>query len=167
MLMEQIIIKEIIGKHGRSKDNLLPILQEIVQQQNYLTEQDMIKVANELEISAAEVYGTASFYTFLPTQKRGRYVIKLCKSIIAKMKGFDEVLVAITEQLGIQAGETTFDGRFSLELVNDIGWSDQEPSMLINDKAYTNLTPTKVSAIISDYLRAEGNKPFVKPYLNN
>ena len=165
--MEQFSVNEIISRHGKQRENLMPILQEIVSCQQFLTDQDMVHVANCLQISAAEVYGTASFYSFLPVQKRGKYVIRLCKSIIAKMKGSDEVLNAISEQLGIKPGETTNDGIFSLELVNDIGWSDQEPAMMINDKVYTCLNPEKVSKIISEYLESSHNTITGYNYINN
>jgi NADH:ubiquinone oxidoreductase subunit E len=165
--MEQFSVNEIISRHGKQRENLMPILQEIVSCQQFLTDRDMVHVANCLQISAAEVYGTASFYSFLPVQKRGKYVIRLCKSIIAKMKGSDEVLNAISEQLGIKPGETTNDGIFSLELVNDIGWSDQEPAMMINDKVYTCLSPEKVSKIISVYLESSHNTITEYNYINN
>lgn len=165
--MEQFSVNEIISRHGKERESLMPILQEIVSCQQFLTDQDMVHVANCLQISVAEVYGTASFYSFLPTQKRGKYVIRLCKSIIAKMKGSDEVLNAISEQLGIKPGETTNDGMFSLELVNDIGWSDQEPAMMVNDKVYTRINPEKVSRIISEYLESSQNTITGFNYINN
>lgn len=151
--MEPFILHELISRHGTDREKLMPILQEIAEVQHYLTETDMIQVANALSLSAAEVYGTASFYSFLPIHSKGRYAIRLCKSIIAKMKGSEAIQQAITQQLGIKPGETTRDGMFSLELVNDIGWSDQEPSMLINEKAYTLLTPEKVRQVINKLLQ--------------
>ncbi len=62
------LVKELSDKHGRERDSLMPILQAIVQKHNYLTDEAMVEVARELDISAAEVYGTASFYTFLDTR---------------------------------------------------------------------------------------------------
>ncbi|MDA3943552.1 MAG: NAD(P)H-dependent oxidoreductase subunit E [Bacteroidetes bacterium] len=150
--MEEFALTKIVNHHGTEREKLMPILQEIVEKQHYLSDDDMVKVANALQLSAAEVYGTASFYSFLPTQKRGIYVIRICKSIIARMKGSQEVLQAISDQLNLKPGETTADELFSLEEVNDIGWSDHEPAMLINDKVYTDLTPEKATRIISKYL---------------
>jgi NADH:ubiquinone oxidoreductase subunit E len=75
------LVKELSDKHGRERESLMPILQDIVQKHNYLTDEAMVEVAKELDISAAEVYGTASFYTFLDTKARGKYVIRICKTI--------------------------------------------------------------------------------------
>jgi NADH-quinone oxidoreductase subunit E len=80
------LVKELSEKHGRARESLLPILQEIVERHNYLTDEAMVEVAKELDISAADVYGTASFYAFLDTQVRGKYVIRVCKTITCSMK---------------------------------------------------------------------------------
>ena len=66
------MVKELADKHGRTRESLMPILQDIVKKYNYLTDESMVEVATELDISAAEVYGTASFYTFLDTEERVR-----------------------------------------------------------------------------------------------
>ncbi|MFA7401980.1 MAG: NAD(P)H-dependent oxidoreductase subunit E, partial [Bacteroidales bacterium] len=91
------------------------------------------------------------FYSFLDTEPRGKYVIRVCKSIIAEMKGKKEIIKTLENLLKIKVGQTTPDNLFSLLETNDIGWSDQEPSMLINEKPYTNLTPEKAISIINEY----------------
>ena len=75
------MVKELADKYGRKRESLMPILQDIVKKHNYLTDEAMVEVATELDISAAEVYGTASFYTFLDTVPRGRNVVRVCKTI--------------------------------------------------------------------------------------
>jgi NADH-quinone oxidoreductase subunit E len=144
-------IRFIAEKYGMKRDSLLPVLQEIVNEKNHLSAEDMVEVARVLDLSAAEVYGTASFYSFLDTGSRGRYVIRVCKSIIAEMKGKKEIIKTLEWLLKIKVGETTADGLFTLLETNDIGWSDKEPSMLINHNPYTDLTPDKVIAIINEY----------------
>jgi NADH-quinone oxidoreductase subunit E len=144
-------IAEIAKKHGKGRDSLMPVLQEIVNEKNYVSAEDMIEVATVLDLSAAEVYGTASFYSFLDTEKRGKFVIRVCKSIIAEMKGKKEIIKTLEGLLKIKVGETTADGLFTLLETNDIGWSDKEPSMLINHTPFTELTPDKVISIIKEY----------------
>jgi NADH:ubiquinone oxidoreductase subunit E len=131
----------------------MPILQDIVQKFNYLTDEAMVEVAKELDISAAEVYGTASFYTFLDTQVRGRYIIRVCKTITCSMKGKNDIIHTIEDILKIKVGETTTDQQFSLLETNCIGWCHKAPAILINEMPYTELTPEKVSEIIKDYMR--------------
>jgi NADH-quinone oxidoreductase subunit E len=147
------LVKELSDKHGRIRESLMPILQEIVQKHNYLTDEAMVEVARELDISAAEVYGTASFYTFLDTQVKGKYVIRVCKTITCSMKGKGDIIQTLEEILKIKVGETTTDKQFSLIETNCIGWCHKAPAILINEMPYTELTPEKISEIIKDYMK--------------
>jgi NADH-quinone oxidoreductase subunit E len=147
------LVKELSEKHGRERESLMPILQAIVQKHNYLTDEAMVEVARELDISAAEVYGTASFYTFLDTQVKGKYVIRVCKTITCSMKGKGDIIHTLEEILKIKVGETTADKQFSLVETNCIGWCHKAPAILINEMPYTELTTEKVSEIIKDYMK--------------
>ncbi|HLN21966.1 MAG TPA: NAD(P)H-dependent oxidoreductase subunit E [Bacteroidales bacterium] len=147
------LVKELSEKHGRERKSLMPILQEIVQKYNYLTDEAMVEVARELDISAAEVYGTASFYTFLDTMERGKYVIRVCKTITCSMKGKIDIIHTLEDILKIKVGETTPDKQFSLLETNCIGWCHKAPAILINDMPYTELTPEKVTEIIKGYMQ--------------
>jgi len=147
------LVKELSDKHGHARESLMPILQAIVQKHNYLTDEAMVEVARELDISAAEVYGTASFYTFLDTQVKGKYVIRICKTITCSMKGKSDIIHTLEEILKIKVGETTADMQFSLIETNCIGWCHKAPAILINEMPYTELTPEKVSEIIKDYMQ--------------
>ena len=147
------LVKELSEKHGRARESLMPILQAIVQKHNYLTDEAMVEVAKELDISAAEVYGTASFYTFLDTQVKGKYIIRVCKTITCSMKGKSDIIQTIEEMLKIKVGETTPDKQFSLIETNCIGWCHKAPAILVNEMPYTELTPSKVSEIIKDYMQ--------------
>jgi NADH:ubiquinone oxidoreductase subunit E len=147
------LVKELSDKHGHTRENLLPILQDIVRKHNYLTDEAMVEVAKELDMSAAEVYGTASFYTFLDTQVRGKYVIRICKTITCSMKGKSDIVHTLEDILKIKVGETTADRQFSLIETNCIGWCHKAPAILINDMPYTELTPEKVSDIVKDYMK--------------
>jgi NADH-quinone oxidoreductase subunit E len=147
------LVRELSDKHGRVRESLMPILQGIVQKHNYLTDEAMVEVARELDISAAEVYGTASFYTFLETNVKGKYVIRVCKTITCSMKGKSDIIQTLEDILKIRVGETTADRQFSLVETNCIGWCHKAPAILINDMPYTELTPEKVSTIIKDYMQ--------------
>jgi len=147
------LVKELSDKHGHDRENLLPILQDIVKKHSYLNDDAMVEVAKELDISAAEVYGTASFYTFLDTQVRGKYIIRVCKTITCSMKGKGDIIHTIEDILKIKAGETTPDKQFSLIETNCIGWCHKAPAILINDMPYTELTPEKVTDIIKDHMK--------------
>ena len=154
----QVKIKELSEKYGKRRENLLPILQGIVEQDHYLTNEAMVQVAKELDISAAEVYGTASFYSFLDTEARGQYVIRVFKTISCDMKGKNSIIKTIEDILIIKVGETTQNKMFSLLETNCLGWCHKAPAMLINDEPYTELTPTLVKEILGDYIRNANGK---------
>ena len=149
------LVNELADKHGRNRENLLPVLQGVIEREMYLSEQSMIEIARELDLPAAEVYGTATFYSFLEHKKMGKYVIRLCKTISCSMKGKNQVLLAIQDMLKIKTGQTTLDGKFSLVETNCLGWCHEAPAMVINHEVYSNLTPEKVRGILSDYLKRE------------
>lgn len=145
------LVKDLVEKHGRRRDSLMPILQGIVEKHNYLTDDAMVEVAKELDISAAEIYGTASFYSFLDTVPRGKYVIRVCKTITCAMKGKHDIIDALEDILKIKIGETTSNGMFTLLETNCMGWCHKAPAMLINDIPYTELTREKIVKIIKEY----------------
>jgi NADH:ubiquinone oxidoreductase subunit E len=153
MYQAENLVKELSKKHGKARQSLIPILQGIVERYNYLTDEAMVEIAKELEISAAEVYGIASFYTFLDTKERGKYVIRVCKTITCSMKGKGEIIQTIEDMLKIKVGETTSDKLFSLIETNCIGWCHKAPAILINEMPYTELTPEKVVEIIKGYMQ--------------
>jgi NADH:ubiquinone oxidoreductase subunit E len=147
------LVKDLAEKHGRKRESLMPILQDIVRKYNYLTDDAMVEVATELDISAAEVYGTASFYTFLDTKPRGNNIIRVCKTITCSMKGKNDIINSIEDILKIKVGETTPDKMFTLLETNCIGWCHKAPAILINDMPYTDLTPETVIDVIKGYMR--------------
>ncbi len=146
-------IGEKVKKHGSTREALLPILQDIITEKSYISDMDMVEVARQLDMSAAEVFGTATFYSFLDTQPRGKYVIRVCKTISCTMKGKNEILATIEEILKIKLGETTADRKFSLLEANCIGWCHKAPAILINEKPYTELTPSKVTEVLQEYIK--------------
>lgn len=146
------LIISLADQYGRNRHNLLPILQGVVEQEKYLSEFSMIEIARELDIPAAEVFGTATFYSFLENKKMGIFIIRICKTISCSMKGSNQILLTIEDMLKITVGETTPDGNFSLLQTNCLGFCHKAPAMLINNDVYTELTPEKVREILSMYM---------------
>jgi len=153
----QTLIKDLADKHGRTRSSLLPIMQGVVEIENFLSERSMAEIAREVDMPAADVYGTASFYSFLETKPTGRYTIRVCKTITCAMKGKNQVLFAIQEMLKVKIGETTPDKRFTLLETNCLGWCHKAPAMLINDEVFTELTPEKVREILADFMKKDNN----------
>lgn len=151
MITTEQLVKELADKYGRKRDSLMSILQGVIEKESYLSDVAMVEVAKTLDISTAEVYGTATFYSFLDTVPRGKYVIRICKSITCDMHGKRAIIKTLEDLLKIKVGETTQNKQFSLLESNCLGWCDQGPAMLVNEKPYTALTPEKIRDIIAEY----------------
>jgi len=147
------LVKNLASKHGKTRESLIPILQGVIHDQRYISDEAMTEIARELDISAAQVYGTATFYSFLDTQPRGKYVIRVCRTISCAMKGKNLITQEIEDLLKIKVGETSQNRKFSLLETNCLGWCHKGPAMLINDDAFTDLTSEKVREIINLYMK--------------
>jgi NADH:ubiquinone oxidoreductase subunit E len=151
MDFQEKLVLDLVSKYGTDRENLLPILQGVIDQERYLSEETILKIAKEMSIPAADVYGTASFYSFLDTEVRGKYVIRVCKTITCAMKGKNQIIMAIEEFLKCKVGETTPDKKFTILQTNCLGWCHKAPAMLVNDDIYTDLTPESVVDILREY----------------
>ncbi len=144
-------IEKLAEKYGRTREALLPILQEIQMKHGYISEFAQQEIANFLDIHPVEVYGVVTFYAFLSRKPQGRYIVKLCQTIACDLAGKEAIARAIERELNIKFGETTPDMKFTLEYINCMGMCDQGPALLINDDVYTHLTPHKTIEIIKSY----------------
>jgi NADH-quinone oxidoreductase subunit E len=147
------LVKQQAELHGHTRESLMPILQAVVQRERFLSEDAMVAIAKELEISAADVFGTASFYTFMDTKPRGKNIIRVCKTITCHMKGKNEVIAALEDLLKVKLGSNTSDGKFSLLQANCLGWCHKGPVMLINDEVYPEVTPASAVEIVQEYMK--------------
>jgi NADH:ubiquinone oxidoreductase subunit E/ferredoxin len=131
--------------------NLLPMLKKAQNASRHVSAKFMAKTAESLNLSVSDVYGVATFYSFLSTKPLGTNVIRVCKNLPCYLKGSEIILKGIKDAIGIKPGEVTRDKKFSLELANCIGACDQAPAMLINQEVYGELTPRKISKILRRY----------------
>jgi NADH:ubiquinone oxidoreductase subunit E len=153
MTNTEALIHELVEKHGKTRNALMPVLQGIVAREKFLSEDAMIAVARELDLSAADVYGTASFYTFLDTKPRGKNIVRVCKTISCHMQGKDEIIKAIEKHLLIKVGETSHDNKFTLLTANCLGWCHKGPVLLVNDEVFPSVTPEKAIEIIEEFAK--------------
>ena len=144
------MIQEICQKYAPRKDNLIQILHEIQDQdpQHYISPEAVDTVAEYLDIPVNHIYGVLTFYTMYSTKPRGKNIIRLCESPPCYIKGSDNMLRKLKVLLGINIGETTKDGLFTLEFTSCLGVCGNAPVMMINDDVYGDLTEEKVEEII-------------------
>ncbi len=133
------------------KGCLMPIMQEAQNIYGYLPKEVQEMVALKLGVPAEEVYGVATFYSMFNLSPKGKYRISVCLGTACYVKGSQAVLDKICEVLGIEPGECTPDGLFSIEACRCIGACGLAPVMMINDDVYGRLTPADVKGIIDQY----------------
>jgi NADH-quinone oxidoreductase subunit E len=147
--------KEICEKYTPEKDNLLYILHDIQDHhpQHYIPEEAVQVVAEYLNIPTNHIYGVLTFYTMYSTKPRGKNIIRLCESPPCYIKGSTNILRKLKMLLGVNTGETTKDGMFTLELCACLGVCGNAPVMMINEDVYGDLTEEKVEEIIEKIRR--------------
>ena len=144
------IQKEVLNQ-DKSQHELLELLKEAQKVAGYLSGESLVNVAQSLGLPVSEVYGVASFYSFLTTKPQGRNTIRVCKSVPCFLQHSDTIIDSIRKELEINSGETTPDGRFSFKLTNCIGACDKAPAMMINHDVHNDLTPEKIAQILKKY----------------
>lgn len=142
--------------HGTDRAALIPILQEVHKKYNHVSPYAMQVIADALDIHPVEVHSVVSFYAFLSEVPQGKFVVRLCRTISCDMTGKDRVARQLENDLGITFGQTTPDGRFTLEWANCLGMCDQGPALLVNDQVFTQVTPDKVHEILESFRRTFG-----------
>lgn len=136
---------------SREREKLLEMLEAEQRKRGSVSRGAMVEMAHKLAMSRSEVYGVATFYSFISVAPAGRNVIRICKSLPCYMRDGRMIIETVRKELGIEPGESTLDGKFSFELTNCIGACDRAPAMLINDDVHGNLSPERISGILRSY----------------
>ncbi len=132
-------VKEICKDHGNDRSRMMDIVRAVQKSKGCVDAEAQRLIAETVGCTRVEVEGAVSFYAFLSKEQKGEIVIRLCDDVIDEMKGSGRVAAALKEELGIDFGETTPDGKFSLEWTPCIGMCDQAPAALVNDVPVTDL----------------------------
>ncbi|MGE5373115.1 MAG: NAD(P)H-dependent oxidoreductase subunit E [Solirubrobacterales bacterium] len=143
--------KAIISKYANLPGGLIEAYHAIQREMSYIPEDAVIAAAEAFKIPVAEAYGVATFYSYLKVGKRGKNVIRICESAPCHIAGAAEVVAALEKELGIKMGETTADGKFTLEFTECVGQCQDTPVITINSKPYGVADKSKISAILAEY----------------
>ncbi len=151
-MSDQPDIEPILSKYPNAKrEALIPILQDVQGVLGYLSRGAVVRVARHLGLPTSKVYGVATFYNQFRFQGPGQFHIQICRGTACHVKGSANVLEAVKRALGIDAGQTTRDGLFSLEVVACVGACGLAPVITVNGEFYAGMTPDKVKAIVESY----------------
>ena len=144
-------LEEVIKKYKSTQGALIPVLHEAQDIFGYLPPEVMKRVARGLEIPEAKVYGVATFYSQFSLTQKGKYRVSVCLGTACYVKGSPEILDRFKAKLGIDIGECTEDGKFSLYACRCIGACGLAPVVTINDEVYGKLNADMVDDILSKY----------------
>ena len=131
-------------------------LKVVQEHRGWISDDSLVAIAQCLNISSAQLEGVATFYNLIYRQQVGHYVIHLCDSISCHLTGYDEILNVVRQQLNINYGQTTADGKFTLLSNACLGSCDKSPAMMINGTHYQSLTADSVVAILNGLSQCEG-----------
>ena len=143
-------IDRVLAGYDRQRQNLIPILQDIQDQLGFLGEEAVNRIAEHLDLSPNEIFGVATFYTQFRFAPLGKNHLKVCRGTACHVRGSALILEKLEQKLGVTQGETTADGKFSIEKVACFGSCALAPVVVINDKVYGRMTAKKTEKIIED-----------------
>ena len=148
-------INEICDRYASVATPLIMILSDIQNEFGYVPPEVQEIVSRRTGISPAKIYGVVTFYSFFSLEPNGKYVIGCCLGTACYVKGAQAVIDKFSELLGIDPGQTTPDGMFTLDALRCIGACGIAPAVSINGKVYPKLTPDRVPEIIEEYKALE------------
>lgn len=143
----------IVARYPRSPEVLLALLHDLQQanRENYLTPDDLARAASHVGLTPAEVRDAVTFYSMFSLRPRGRHIVRLCESPNCHLAGAWSALDELRRALGVDVGETTADGLFTLELTSCLGACAVAPVMMVDDEVVGNLTPERVRRTLDRY----------------
>ena len=148
---EEQELEELLKPYKHDTGNLIPALQKVQEYYGYLPERGMKKVAEEFNMPESKVFGVATFYAQFHLSPRGKWVVRVCTGTACHVRGAESIMEKLTEELGIQPGETTEDLKFTIEPVACIGCCGLAPVIMVNDNTHGRLTPDQITDILAKY----------------
>jgi len=144
-------VQKVIEKHGTHSEELVPILLDVNASLGYIPAEAVNLISQATKIPASTIESVASFYSMLSTKPRGKHVIKFCENAPCHVMGGYKVWRALLEAIGIEEGQTSADGKWTLATTSCLGACGVGPVMLVDDDLYGNVTAEQVPEILSRY----------------
>lgn len=151
--MRTTLTEEYLPRYETTMAALLPALHLIQHEYGWIPHQAMLEIAEHLQVEPADVFDTATFYEEYWLKPKGKVVVSVCRSIACEFCGQQEITDACREKLGIEVGETTDDGKFTLIELECLGSCGTAPAALVGEKLHENITPQRVVEIIEEVSR--------------
>jgi NADH-quinone oxidoreductase subunit E len=144
-------VRAAVERHGPHKEELIPILSDVNRAVGYLPSAALEEISRLMRVPKSQVFSVATFYRMLSTEKLGEHVIQFCESAPCHVVGGRQVWDALRQQLNLEPGETSPDGKWSLVTVSCLGVCGIGPVIVVDEDMYGNVTPEQVSDILARY----------------
>ena len=148
---QEAALMQVIESYKDDKGALMPVLQQAQDIYGYLPIEVQTIISNEMDIPLEKIYGVVTFYSQFSLNPKGKYQISVCLGTACYVKGSGDIYNKLIEKLGIQGGECTADGKFSLDACRCIGACGLAPVLTINDDVYGRLTVDDIDGILEKY----------------
>ncbi len=148
-------VREILEQYTTSKDNLIQILNEIQEKYGYIPKEAQLEISDYLKIPMAEIYGVITFYSRFTLKPKGKYNVSVCLGTACFVKGSQAILDRLKSRLNIQEGETTKDGKFSIDATRCVGACGLAPVFTVNDEVYGKATVKKLDEVLDEYMKKD------------
>jgi len=142
---------ELFARFPRKPDALLTALYIVQEDCNNLAPEVLDELAEIMEMPKSIIYEVVTFYHLYSTKPRGKNIILICQNLCCYLRGSDEIYQTVFEEIGIRPGETTEDGRFTLETAECLAACERAPAMMINEKTFGPVDPEQVKEILKGY----------------
>lgn len=143
-------LEKIFEQYKQDKDNLIQILNEVQEHYGYIPKHAQIGISEYLDIPMAEVYGVITFYSRFTLKPKGKYHIAVCLGTACYVKGSGNIMDRLQEKLQIQSGETSKDGKFSVEATRCVGACGLAPVFTVNGEVYGRATVQTLDKVIDE-----------------
>jgi NADH-quinone oxidoreductase subunit E len=143
-------IRGLKNKYPKTKTAILPAFHILYQEEGYISQEGIIMVSELLGIPLLELYEVLSFYVFFPTERIGKYWIRVCDNLSCSLMGAESIIQYLEEKLKIKVGQTTPDGLFTLSTEECLGSCGTAPMMMVNEEFHENLTREKIDKLIEE-----------------
>lgn len=155
--MRADLTSRVLPRYASKQAALLPALHMIQHEYGWIPPQAMIEIAELLGLKPSEVIDTASFYEEYWLKPKGQHLVQVCRSIACEFCGQKEITQACKDKLGIDVGETTDDGKFTLVELECLGSCGTAPAMLIDETLHENVTPDMVDRVLDQAAKGGGH----------
>ena len=141
-------MQEIMNKYKKEKDDLIQILNEVQEKYGYIPKQAQVEISEYLNIAMAEIYGVITFYSRFTLEPKGEYNISVCLGTACFVKGSQKILDRLKDRLKIEEGQTTTDGKFSIDTTRCVGACGIAPVFTVNDEVYGKATVKQLDEVL-------------------